>query len=124
MRAILLMGVAALALSACDGEGNSGPQQRGPNPELPEPNRGLLPDMTIPRPTSWGDDRPAVPQGYTIQAIATDLRIPRQTLILPNGDILVTEGTGGQGAPRLNPKAFIANIIKGWGKTSVPAATG
>lgn len=61
-----------------------------------------------------------MPQGYRIEAIATDLRIPRQTLVLPNGDILVTEGTGGQDAPRLNPKAFIANIIKSWGKTSVP----
>ncbi len=117
MRALLLIGTAALALSACDGD--PGPQQHGSDPNLPQPHRGLLPDITIPRPAAWGNDRPTVPQGYTIQAIATDLRIPRQTFVLPNGDILVTEGTGGQGAPRLNPKAFIANIIKGWGKTSV-----
>jgi glucose/arabinose dehydrogenase len=118
MRAPLLIGVAAIALSACDGD--PAPQQRGPNPELPEARRGLLPDMTIPRPAAWGNDRPTVPQGYRIEAIATDLRIPRQTLVLPNGDILVTEGTGGQNAPRLNPKAFIANVIKSLGKTSVP----
>ena len=37
-------------------------------------------------------------KGYTITAIATDLQIPRQTLVLPNGDILVAEGRGG-GAP-------------------------
>lgn len=117
MRAILLVGTAALALSACDSEPT--PQQHGSSPNLPAPHRGLLPDMTIPRPVAWGNERPTVPQGYTIQAIATDLRIPRQTLVLPNGDILVTEGTGGQGAPRLNPKAFIANIIKSWGRTSV-----
>ena len=117
MRAILLVGTAALALSACDSEPI--PQQHGSNPTLPAPHRGLLPDMTIPRLTAWGNERPTVPQGYTIQAVATDLRIPRQTLVLPNGDILVTEGTGGQGAPRLNPKAFVANIIKSWGKTSV-----
>ncbi|MBC9177032.1 PQQ-dependent sugar dehydrogenase [Pseudoroseomonas ludipueritiae] len=116
MRPVLLMAVAALALSACDG--NPGPQQRGPSPELPEPQRGLLPDMRIPRPTAWGNDRPTVPQGYTIQAIATDLRIPRQTLILPNGDILVAEGTGGN-APSLRPKDFIAGFIKSLGKTSV-----
>ncbi|TPG49626.1 sorbosone dehydrogenase family protein [Roseomonas nepalensis] len=118
MRAILLAGAAALALSACDDAPAA--EQHGANPNLPAPHRGLLPDMTIPRPASWGNDRPTVPPGYTIQAIATDLRIPRQTLVLPNGDILVTEGTGGQGAPRLNPKAFIAGIIKSWGKTSVP----
>ncbi|WP_159350570.1 PQQ-dependent sugar dehydrogenase [Roseomonas harenae] len=118
MRAILLAGAAVFALSACDSEPT--PQQHGANPNLPEPHRGLLPDMRIPRPAAWGNERPTVPQGYMIQAIATDLRIPRQTLVLPNGDILVTEGTGGQGAPRLNPKAFIANVIKSWGRTSVP----
>jgi glucose/arabinose dehydrogenase len=118
MRAVLLIGVAALALTACDND--PAPQQRGANPDLPAPHRGLLPDMTIPRPAAWGNDRPSVPQGYKIEAIATDLRIPRQTLVLPNGDILVTEGTGGQGAPRLNPKAFVAGVIKSWGRTSVP----
>ena len=29
---------------------------------------------------------------WTIRAIATDLKVPRQTLVLPNGDILVAEG--------------------------------
>ena len=48
--------------------------------------------MKIARPADWGDERPTVPQGYTITAIATDLKIPRQTLVLPNGDILVAEG--------------------------------
>jgi glucose/arabinose dehydrogenase len=118
MRAILLIGAVAFALSACDSEPTA--QQHGASPSLPEPHRGLLPDMTIPRPAAWGNERPTVPQGYMIQAVATDLRIPRQTLVLPNGDILVTEGSGGQGAPRLNPKAFIANVIKSWGRTSVP----
>jgi glucose/arabinose dehydrogenase len=116
MRAVLLAGVAAFALSACD---EPGPLPQGANPELPQPQRGLLPDMTIPRPAAWGDALPTVPQGFHIQAIATDLQIPRQTLVLPNGDILVTEGTGSAAAP-LRPKDFIAGIIKSWGKTSVP----
>jgi glucose/arabinose dehydrogenase len=59
-----------------------------------------------------------VPAGYTIEAIATNLAIPRQTLVLPNGDILVAEGSGG-GAPVLRPKDIIANFIKGQGKSSV-----
>ncbi|MCB4822674.1 PQQ-dependent sugar dehydrogenase [Roseicella aerolata] len=116
MRAALLIGAAAVALSACDGE--PGPLQRGPDPQLPEPRRGLLPDMTIPRPASWGNDRPAVPQGYRIEAIATDLRVPRQTLVLPNGDILVAEGMGSS-APPLRPKDVIAGFIKSLGKSSV-----
>src|SRR5690606_33428406 len=62
---------------------------------------------------------PVVPQGYEIRAIATDLRIPRQTLVLPNGDILVAEGRGGN-APALKPKDVIAGIIQSRGTTSVP----
>ncbi len=93
-------------------------QQYGPDPTLPEPQRGLLPDMTIPEPAEWGDQTPTVPDGYTITAIATDLQIPRQTLVLPNGDILVAEGSGGN-APQLKPKDFIAGYIKSQGTTTV-----
>src|SRR5690606_253059 len=100
---LLLSGAIVLALSACGSKPE--PPQYGANPALPEPQRGLLPKMVVSRPAEWGDDRPAVPQGYTVEAIATDLKIPRQTLLLPNGDILVAEGSGG-GAPVLRPKDF------------------
>jgi glucose/arabinose dehydrogenase len=116
IRRCLLIGMLAMALSACGNEPN--PIQHGSAPKLPEPQRGLLPEMVIARPTNWGNDRPTVPQGYKIVAIATDLAIPRQTLVLPNGDILVAEGSGG-GAPVLRPKDLIANYIKNLGKSSV-----
>jgi glucose/arabinose dehydrogenase len=116
MRAPLLIGFLAVALSACD---DPDPIQTGANPDLPEPQRGLLPAMTVPRPALWGDDLPTVPEGYMIQPIATDLRIPRQTLVLPNGDILVAEGRGGAEAPALRPKDIIAGFIKGLGTSSV-----
>jgi glucose/arabinose dehydrogenase len=116
MRPFFLIWALAIALSGCGGD--PAPIQYGPNPDLPEPQRGLLPAMTIARPANWGNDRPTVPQGYRIVAIATDLAIPRQTLVLPNGDILVAEGSGG-GAPALRPKDLIANYIKGLGKSAV-----
>jgi glucose/arabinose dehydrogenase len=59
-----------------------------------------------------------VPAGYTISAIATDLKIPRQTLVLPNGDILVAEGRGGN-EPKLTPKDFIASKLKAQGTSPV-----
>ena len=116
-RVILLAGVTAAALlAACSGEVE--PPQYGQNPNLPQPERGILPDMVIAEPAQWGDQRPTVPEGYTITAIATDLKIPRQTLLLPNGDILVAEGKGGN-APSLKPKDVIAGYIKSKGTSSV-----
>src|SRR5690606_17593192 len=108
--------VLPLALVACGKEPQ--PLQYGPDPELPQPSRGLLPAMKIAEPAAWGDRQPTVPQGYTISAIAVDLKIPRQTLLLPNGDILVAEGRGGN-APSLKPKDVIAGYIKARGTTSV-----
>ena len=114
---VLGVSTLALALAACSQEA---PQldQYGANPEIPQPNRTLMPDMIIAKPAAWGDRLPTVPQGYSIAAIATDLQIPRQTLVLPNGDILVAEGRGGN-APKLKPKDVIAGKIKAKGNTSV-----
>jgi glucose/arabinose dehydrogenase len=108
----------ALLLTACGEEPGSDQQFYGVQPDLPKPERGLLPSMTIAEPTPWGDQQPTVPEGFRISAIATDLKIPRQTLVLPNGDILVAEGRGGN-APKLKPKDVIASVIKARGTTSV-----
>ncbi|WP_145003520.1 PQQ-dependent sugar dehydrogenase [Pseudomonas oryzihabitans] len=116
-RALSVLGLAVL-LAACGNEGGADTQARGPDPKLPEPQRGLLPSMKIAEPAPWGDRVPTVPQGYKISAIATDLRIPRQLLVLPNGDILVAEGRGGN-APKLKPKDVIAGYIKAQGNTQV-----
>ncbi len=118
MKRALLASLALTALiGACSGS-DPNPAQYGANPQLPEQRSGLFPHMTIASPTGWGNERPQVPDGYRIDAIATDLKIPRQTLVLPNGDILVAEGSGG-GAPLLRPKDFIAGLIKKQGKSPV-----
>ena len=80
------------ALRAAAAATRATPVQYGADPELPDPQRGLLPTMKIAEAGALGRRAAAVPQGYTITAIATDFRIPRQTLVLPNGDILVAEG--------------------------------
>ncbi len=108
----------SVLLSACGGNDQDAANRYGANPKLPEPERGLLPSMTIADPAPWGDAMPTVPDGYSVSAIATDLQIPRQTLVLPNGDILVAEGRGGN-APKLKPKDVIAGYIKAKGVTSV-----
>jgi len=114
--ALLAAASAAIVLVAC----NPAPKalQYGPDPELPEPRRGLLPEMVVAEPADWGDRLPIVPEGFEVRAIATELLIPRQTLLLPNGDILVAEGRGGN-APSLKPKDVIAGPIKAAGTTPV-----
>jgi glucose/arabinose dehydrogenase len=110
--------IATAALLGGCGGGNAPPEQYGANPPLPAQQRGLLPNMTIAKPAPWGDRLPTVPQGYTVKAIATDLGIPRQSLVLPNGDILVAEGRGGN-APKLKPKDVIAGYVKAKGTSPV-----
>ena len=118
MKHAKLMSIAAVAALATACGSDPQPPQYGPSPELPDPQRGLLPSMVIAKPAEWGDRLPTVPQGYTITPIATDLKIPRQAIVLPNGDILVAEGRGGR-APKLTPKDAIANIIKARGTSPV-----
>lgn len=115
MRAIAPISLAlALALAACGGSPSV--PQYGPEPTLPAQEAGLVPAMKIAKPAGWGDAVPVVPDGYSVTALATGLKIPRQLLVLPNGDILVSEGLGGN-APPLRPKDIIAGLIKGRAKT-------
>ena len=115
---ILAAASAAVMTAAC-GSSDPDPVQIGPNPDLPEKQRGLVPRMTIASPVKWGERRPIVPSGYTITAIATDLMSPRQTLVLPNGDILIAEGKGGKAAPPLRPKDFLAGYFMEQGTSPV-----
>ena len=115
-----LVSIAALslALAACGGSSDPDVQETGPTPELPELDQSLIPAMHIAPPGNWNGDLPTVPEGFTISVVADDLRIPRQMLMLPNGDLLIAEGSGG-GAPALRPKDVLAGLIKARGKSSV-----
>lgn len=114
-----LLGAAALivSLSGC-GRSDPGLDQTGPAPDLPGVRQTLVPPMRIAKPVGWGDEAPTVPAGFTVTSMATNLQIPRQMLVLPNGDILIAEGRGGK-APRLRPKDVIAGYIKKQGNTQI-----
>lgn len=108
----------AFVLAGCQVQSDPKLDQTGAQPDLPKQNDALLPAMKIPTPEGWGDELPTVPEGFTIAPIAKDLKIPRQMLLLPNGDLLVAEGAGGK-APKVRPKDVIAGLIKKRGKSSV-----
>ncbi|RYG80339.1 MAG: sorbosone dehydrogenase family protein, partial [Alphaproteobacteria bacterium] len=108
---------AALLVTACGGSDQV--RETGANPELPSIDQKLVPTIKIASPAGWEGALPTVPDGFVIVPLATDLRIPRQMLVLPNGDLLVSEGRGGH-APKLRPKDVIAGYIKSRGTSSVP----
>ncbi|MEI6486486.1 MAG: sorbosone dehydrogenase family protein [Sphingomonadales bacterium] len=101
---------AALLLAGCDQDGGAA-RQTGANPPLPAPQRGLFTEMAVAEPGAWGNSRPTVPAGWRIAAIATGLKVPRQVLVLPNGDLLIAEGKGGGQEPALRPKDFVAKLV-------------
>ena len=107
----------AFAIAACS-PSSEGLDQTGENPVLPEQADTMFPAMNIATPAGWKGELPTVPEGYTVTAIAENLQIPRQMLVLPNGDLLVAEGSGGN-APKLRPKDVIAGLIKSRGKSNV-----
>lgn len=118
MRGLALSCAAAiLVLTGC---GRSDPdlKQTGSSPDLPSIRETLVPPMRIAKPAGWDEQAPRAPGGFAVNAFATDLKIPRQMLVLPNGDVLIAEGRGG-GAPPLRPKDVIAGVIKKQGNTQV-----
>jgi glucose/arabinose dehydrogenase len=116
-RRLLVLALAPIVLAAC-GRSDRDLAQTGPEPQLPKQHETLVPPMKIARPTGWDGKVPTVPAGFSITPMASDLKVPRQMLVLPNGDVLVAEGSGG-GAPKVRPKDVIAGYIKSLGKTKV-----
>ena len=109
MNARTTFGLAACLMLAACGSGENGSfdkaSQYGPNPALPEPTRGLLPNMGVPKVVGWGQgETPTVPQGFRIEAIATGLSNPRNVYPLPNGDLLIIESKKDAQEPVERPK--------------------
>jgi glucose/arabinose dehydrogenase len=113
-----LLGIAAgaaLMLSACGDKERVDPAtQIGANPTLPKAQDFLVPPMQVPDGVGWkGNAMPKVPAGMQIEKIASNLKHPRQVLVLPNQDVLVVEGNGPGEEAVTTPKQVIAGIVKG-----------
>ncbi len=67
-------------------------QGTGPTPTLPPPNPTLIPTVNIAEAASWqAGQTPIAAPGLTVNEFAGGLQHPRTLLVLPNGDVLVTE---------------------------------
>jgi len=85
--------VLAAALSGC-GEMARLPIEAGigANPQLPQPNRTLIPTVNIAPFNEWPEgQKPVVAQGASVSLYAAGLDHPRWLYVLPNGDVLVAE---------------------------------
>lgn len=64
----------------------------GANPQLPAPDKHLIPTVNIARVAPWAaGEQPTAAAGFTVAAYAADLDHPRWLYVLPNGDVLVAE---------------------------------
>ncbi|MFN7164132.1 MAG: PQQ-dependent sugar dehydrogenase [Hyphomonas sp.] len=93
MKRIYLLPLALLALVACASE-ETAPVSTGfgPSPQLPAPEKNLLPTVKVATAEIWPEGQMPTPgAGYTVTEFARDLDHPRWLYELPNGDILVAE---------------------------------
>jgi glucose/arabinose dehydrogenase len=105
----------ALVIVLCAGLAACGETSRlqvsdgtGPSPQLPEPNKTLIPTVNIAPAIGWPQGaKPVAATGTQVAAFAEDLDHPRWLYVLPNGDVLVAETA----AP---PKPEDGNGIRGW----------
>ncbi|MEN5238130.1 MULTISPECIES: PQQ-dependent sugar dehydrogenase [Pseudomonas] len=105
----------ALVLALCASLGACGESARlkvsdgtGPTPQLPAPNRTLLPTVNIAPAIGWPQGaKPKAATGTAVTAFASGLEHPRWLYVLPNGDVLVAETN----AP---PKPDDGKGLRGW----------
>ena len=91
-----LVAVLSLALCATAVSCSELPKQPsvgvGPNPQLPPPERSLIPTIDIAPAAGWPQGKtPTAAPGLKVVAFATGLEHPRWVHVLPNGDVLVAE---------------------------------
>jgi len=90
----------------------------GSTPQLPEPNKTLIPTVNIAPAVGWPDGgKPKAAQGTQVMAFANGLDHPRWLYVLPNGDVLVAESN----APE---KPEDSKGIRGWVMNKVMAKAG
>jgi len=114
--------IAALALAACGDSAKLPPESSvGPSPQLPGPNKTLIPTVNIAPADSWpAGSKPQAASGLQVNALASGLDHPRWVYVLPNGDVLVAESNKPP-KPEGTP-----TTIKGWimGKVQARAGAG
>jgi glucose/arabinose dehydrogenase len=96
----------------------------GPRPELPTPNKALIPLVHVVKAKGWPQGaKPVAAEGTAVAAFAQGLDHPRWLYTLPNGDVLVAE-TNAPPRPEDNRgiKGFFFKIFQKKAGGGVPSA--
>lgn len=122
---LIFVGSLALMLAGC-GDNAKLPEQAatGSSPQIPQPNKSLIPTVNIAPAEGWRDNgKPTPASGLAVNALAKNLDHPRWLYVLPNGDVLVAESNApkrpeeGKGI-----KGFIYKTVQKWAGAGVPSA--
>jgi glucose/arabinose dehydrogenase len=110
---LMVLCLAAAALSGCSDNSFDPSGQIGPNPNLPEARQYLFPRVHIASVVGWKKgETPSAPQGLKIEALATGFEHPRSLYVLPNGDVLVVESKSPGTEPINRPKDLVMHWIE------------
>ena len=95
----------------------------GPTPQLPAPNKTLVPTVNIAPATGWpAGGHPQATQGTEVKAFAEGLDHPRWLYLLPNGDVLVAESNAPASDGGFSLKGWIAGKIMEKAGARTPSA--
>jgi glucose/arabinose dehydrogenase len=106
--------LAAAALAGCGDFARLPPGATvGPAPQLPAPEKALVPTVNFAPAQGWPEGAQPVPaSGLRVTAFARQLSHPRWLQVLPNGDVLVAESNKPKPPPDQEPKGFKAWAMK------------
>jgi glucose/arabinose dehydrogenase len=94
----------------------------GANPQLPAPNKTLMPTVNIAKAVGWPDGaRPQPAAGTMVNAFADKLDHPRWVYVMPNGDVLVAETNGPEKKPS-SIRAWVQSKVMARAGAKVPSA--
>lgn len=94
MRHLSLIVAASLLVAACQAGSEEPFVGFGADPDIPAPEDDLLPRVNPAKAIGWPEGAaPVAPEGFVVTRFAGDLAHPRWLLVLPNGDVLVSEAS-------------------------------
>jgi glucose/arabinose dehydrogenase len=93
---LMLLSMVCVSVLGCSGCGDSARlavrDGSGPDPQLPDPAKSLVPTVNIASASGWpAGAKPVAAPGFAVGEFAAGLAHPRWLYVLPDGDVLVAE---------------------------------